>query len=188
MDASTPREIFVFSRVWIISFMLLMSCEETSTHTMKTAMATNTSVLPLESTGPVNVRLILRDEDGSLHGLLRSFAAKWECQRDENMHAALRAVQCPELFSAPGSGGAEVRLLVSAELIRRHIVRLTPLEAVTAEENARIDLSQFPSITVLPGKEADLWALAKQYHSTVALIEAANRDLETSVLLIPRVR
>ena len=139
-------------------------------------------------TCPVNVRLILRDEDGSLHGLLRSFAAKWECQRDENMHAALRAVQCPELFSAPGSGGAEVRLLVSAELIRRHIVRLTPLEAVTAEENARIDLSQFPSITVLPGKEADLWALAKQYHSTVALIEAANRDLETSVLLIPRVR
>ena len=58
MDASTPSEIFVFSRVWTISFMLLTSCEETSTHTMKIAMATNTSVLPLESTGPVSMRLI----------------------------------------------------------------------------------------------------------------------------------
>ena len=43
MDASTPKEIFVVSRLWTISFMLLMSCEDTSTHTMKIAMATSAS-------------------------------------------------------------------------------------------------------------------------------------------------
>ena len=58
MDASTPRVIFEHSLAWIISFTLVISCAETSVHRMKIAMATSALVFPLESTGPVSVRLI----------------------------------------------------------------------------------------------------------------------------------
>ena len=58
MEASTPREVLAFSRVWIIPLTLPISRLESSTHTMQIAMASSASVRPLVSTGPVSVRVI----------------------------------------------------------------------------------------------------------------------------------
>ena len=93
-----------------------------------------------------------------------------------------------ELSASPAASGVEVRLSAAAEFLQMRDIRIEPLESAELDESVRIDPSTFPSITVLPAKEADLWALAKRCHSTVALIEEANRDLGASVLLIPRAR
>ncbi len=139
-------------------------------------------------TCPINVRVLLRDETGALHGLVRSFAAKWPLSADGTASdLPLNVFKC-ELTASPASGGVEIRLSAVAEFLQTREVRIEPLESAELDESVPIDLSSFPSITVLPEKVSDLWALAKRCHSTVDLIEEANRDLNASVLLIPRAR
>lgn len=137
---------------------------------------------------PINVRVLLRDDSGALHGLVRSFAAKWPLSADGSVSELPLNVFSRELSASPAASGVEVRLSAAAEFLQMRDIRIEPLESAELDESVRIDPSTFPSITVLPAKEADLWALAKRCHSTVALIEEANRDLGASVLLIPRAR
>lgn len=139
-------------------------------------------------TCPINVRLLLRDEEGGLHGLVRSFAAKWDAVEDGCDSETVKDVICEELTAMPAPDGAEIRMLAVAKLRRSRVVRITPLETAEMDVTARLDLTVCPSVTVLPDKDGDLWTLAKRYHSTVELIEKDNRDAETSVLLIPRAR
>ncbi len=137
---------------------------------------------------PINVRLLIRDEEGCLHGLVRSFAANWDSDCDGAESETIKEAICEELTAVPAPDGAEVKMLAVATLRRSLDVRITPLEAAEMDETARVDLSACPSVTVLPDKGGDLWTLAKRYHSTVELIEEVNRDAETSVLIIPRAR
>ena len=137
---------------------------------------------------PVNMRLLLRDEEDRLHGVTRSFTARWTLPQEAGETDSVRSVSCEELHAAPAAGGVEIRMLAEAEYRLRVPVRLHYLQAVEADETETLDLRGFPSITVLPQKSDDLWSLAKQYHSTVELIEETNRDLDTSVILIPRAR
>ena len=132
---------------------------------------------------PINVRLLLRDEDGLLHGIVRSFAAKWDGSADA---AILQSVSCDELTAAPSADGVEIRMQAVAELLCSGVIQISPLASVEADDTSVLDLTEFPSVTVLPSKDGDLWSLAKRYHSTVELIEQANRELTSNVLLIPR--
>ena len=137
---------------------------------------------------PINVQLLLRDEEGALHGIVRSFMAKWDVPMERDDYGFLRNVSCKELTAVPTADGVEIRLLAAAQLNRCKTTRITALEALDADEDSRIDLSACPSITVLPYKSSDFWTLAKKYHSTVSLIENANLDLNSDILLIPRAR
>lgn len=135
---------------------------------------------------PINVKLLLRDEEGSLRALVRSFTAKWEQENDDGLE--LQAVRCAELYAAPAAGGVEVRMLAQAYGLSRRVTTVVPLEVIVAHEELPVDLSVFPSVVVLPEKCCDLWELAKRYHSTEELIKAANSGIDGSVLLIPRAR
>ena len=137
---------------------------------------------------PINVRLLLRSEDGALHGLVRSFAAKWEVPLCDDISETIGSVVCEELTAVPTTDGVEIRILAAAKFRQSICKSITPLQSVEADESERIDLSAFPSVTVLPCRDGDLWTLAKRYHSTVELIEEVNRENGTSVLLIQRAR
>ncbi len=137
---------------------------------------------------PINVRILIRDETGALHGFIRSFAAKWPLSAERSAADQPVRVYCRELSAVPAAAGVEVRLTAVAESLNLREVPITPLESAELDESIRIDPEAFPSVTVLPEKSADLWTLAKRYHSTASLIEEANRDLASSVLLIPRAR
>ncbi len=139
-------------------------------------------------TCPINVRLLLRDEDNTLHGIVRSFAAEWNVPVKEKGAAFMQEVRCRDLSVSPSSGGAEVRLQAAAIVRSRNLREIAPVESIELDDTTRIDLSAYPSITVLPAKREELWPLAKRYHSTVSLIEEANRSLSGSVMLIPRAR
>lgn len=137
---------------------------------------------------PIHVKLLLRDEEGVLRGIVRSFTAKFPDQADEDSEMILRAVYCGELYAAPATGGVEVRLVAEARAAVCTAVTITSVESVSADEENPVDLSQLPSVVILPGQPGDFWTLAKRYHSTVERIEAANSGAENSVLLIPRAR
>ena len=138
-------------------------------------------------TCPFQVQLLLRDTEGMLRGVERSFTAKWTLPEGTEAER-LSDIRCTELYAAPASGGVEVRMLTQARASVTHSVQLSPLTGMQTDEDSALDFALLPSVTVLPEKGGDLWALAKQYHSTVEWIEKANADNPYSVLLIPKAR
>lgn len=137
---------------------------------------------------PINVKILFRNEEGVTCGLVRSFTAKWELDYKEAVDVDLLSVRCTELFATLTAGGIEVRLLAEAQALERRNMTVLPVESLTADEDSPIDLSILPSVVVLPEKQDDLWSLAKKYHSTLDLIQAANADVSSNILLIPRAR
>ena len=137
---------------------------------------------------PIHVKLLLRDEEGVLRGVVRSFTAKFPNQADDETEMTLRSVYCGELYAAPATGGVEVRLVAEARAAVCTAVTISSVECVSADEENPVDLSQLPSVVILPGYNGDFWTLAKRYHSTVERIEAANSESGSGVLLIPRAR
>lgn len=137
---------------------------------------------------PIHVKLLLRDEEGATRGVVRSFSAQFKSEADCGAEIELRAVHCTELYATPAAGGVEVRLLAEAQAAVCTAVTVTPVDSISGDEENPPDLSELPSVVVLPRRDGDLWELAKRYHSTTELIEKANSSLTGSVLLVPRAR
>lgn len=138
----------------------------------------------------VSIRLISRQADGrcalSRCRLSAEFTAT-ELPADTELAAV--TVTAADVYCAPASGGADVRatLQMDAFAMGRGVIRC--VSAVTEDAEAWEREKNTPSVTLIrAGAEAELWALARRYHSTVEAIEAANEGRREGLLLIPKAR
>lgn len=89
-------------------------------------------------------------------------------------------------LSSLNGGRLELRIPVHASL---RLCRCRELEHVMEFEISEKPLPEIPSVTLRRvGKDCDLWALAKEYRSSICAIQSANKGREEGLLLIPRVR
>ena len=68
-------------------------------------------------------------------------------------------------------------------------VELSKVGAVSLDDEAPFDMSQYPTLTMVKAQGESLWDLAKQYHSSIDRISAMNDmegELRGKMLLIPK--
>ena len=136
--------------------------------------------------GTVALDVIYRSKGGTLAAVHRTLPLSEE-PLPETMR--LWETRLSQIELRPEGSALRCRLGVDALLQRLETVELQELASVTLEEEAPFDQQGFPSVTLVRERPDTLWALAKQYHSSVELIEAANAAVAesvTGVLLIPR--
>ena len=141
----------------------------------------------------VAVRALYLDEGGVPLVAERSFEVTSQLELPEDCRITARA-DCPDdVQGAVGDRGIEVRFSVEFSAEAESCVKKVCITSAKLDTDAVRDVSGAPSLVLrCMGKES-AWSLAKQYHTTIAMILAANQ-LEGSeipsdrLLLIPRKR
>ena len=141
---------------------------------------------------PVTVCMHYRTPDGSLCSAKQTFQVKFSCPLEDGEYLEPVGVSAQELYLAPSAGGAELRLPLELQVFVRETETVESVTAITYDESSPLDLSDQPTLVILrAGSGDDLWALAKQNHSTVRAITEAN-DLDAQgggwekLILIPK--
>lgn len=124
---------------------------------------------------PVTVCMCYRTADGCLNSVKRTFQAKFCYDLEEGQSLAVAGASAQELLLTPSAGGAEVRLPLELRVFVLRAAEIPCVTAITYDENEVLDLSENPTLVILKARSGDdLWALAKENHSTVKSITEAN--------------
>jgi hypothetical protein len=138
----------------------------------------------------VTIRLISRQRDGQCTAARCRLTAEFTAS-ELPQGAALQAVTvtATDVYYAPGSGGADVRVTLQMDGLRLVQTTVMAVEAVTEDGEAWEKEKGAPSVTLVrvPGG-TDMWSLARRYHSTMEAIAGANEGREEGLLLIPKGR
>ena len=136
----------------------------------------------------VNVRVILKGENGC--GAVRCrLAAEFTTDIGPDTELQGVTVTAADVFCAPAGGSLDVRATLQMEAMAVTRSALSAVTEVTEDRSAWEDLPPAPSITLVRVEpEADMWALAQKYRSTVEAITAANGGKDHGLLLIPKAR
>lgn len=137
----------------------------------------------------VNFRLICRKAEGEFFMARCRLNAEFTLDVQENGELTSIGVKVADVYYSAGSTGVEVRatLQLDALCIYRQQIRCV----ISVEEDVEDirEESGYPSMTMIRiPQDADLWLLAKKYHSTVESIQAANSSRKEGLLLIPKTR
>ncbi len=133
--------------------------------------------------GAVALDVIYRGTGGSLCAVHRTLPLSEEpIPADVRVCSARIAIR----DIRPDGGDLRCRVTVEALLQSREQNQIQELASVSLDEEKPFDSQSFPSVTLVREPSEPLWELAKRWHSSVALIEAANADEAERVLLIPR--
>ena len=135
----------------------------------------------------VGVRLLCRDGEG------RFFTARCRLSAEftpadpspasllRNINVVVTDVYCPALTE-------DIRVTLRMDALSRETDEITCVAAVE-ESSEKPDPSRYPSFTMLRVPAgADMWTLARRYHSTEEEIAAVNEGREEGILLIPKAR
>lgn len=141
---------------------------------------------------PVTVCVHYKTAEGRLCAAKKNFTVEFRCELEEGQRLAPAGVSAESLSLAPAAGGIEARLPLEARVFVQETEAVQRVTAITADEDAPIDLSGRPSLVLLKVRSGDdLWALAKANASTVrAITEANGLDSLTApwekLILIPK--
>ena len=128
----------------------------------------------------VTVSCMYIDENGALASTVKCDTLRL----DGEMPGDIRGIRLNwgEVYAAPAVGGVDVRVPVEVSVMSCADVNICSVCGITLTEKESAE--KRPSVYVIPNMGADLWMLAKKYHSTVELIEANNSEAG-DVILIP---
>jgi hypothetical protein len=129
----------------------------------------------------VNLRCMYADDQGMLRSAEKAERVRLDVEQPEGkVHTEMR---CGEIYASAAAGGIDLRIPLEAVLNAQTELTEDCVTAISLEKPETA--AERPSLYVVPtGSEADLWALAKRYGSTVELIRELN-DEESAMLLIP---
>lgn len=136
--------------------------------------------------GAVQLDVIYRSKGGSLAAVHRLLALQ-EAMLPEG--ARLWCARLDQQDYRSEGGSLRCRVSVEVQAQRRETAEFSELASVTLEEDAPYDCQSLAAVTLVREPTEPLWTLAKRYHSSAALIEAANpprAEGASRALLIPR--
>ena len=137
---------------------------------------------------PVQAHVFYRIQNGAVSTFSRNMTLEI---RDDNALTGEYQMGVP-IISDPyiSPSGGELELRITAEIpavpVEEDAVRY--VGDLSVSDDAPEPAENTPSLILVRPEGRSLWELAKAYGSTQRLIEAANGEEETSLLLIPRAR
>lgn len=135
----------------------------------------------------VNVHLVLQQKNGMLLPVRCRLGAEFTTETIPGTKLENATVRVTDVFCSMSEGAADIRVVLQMDGNRVWFEDLRCVRAVELEEDTLVE--KHASLTLVRvGGEPDLWGLAKQYHSSPEVIEAANERNNSGVLLIPKSR
>ena len=134
----------------------------------------------------VNVRAVLQQENGGFATARCRLTA--EFTTDIPAGTTLQNVAA-DVYCGVAAGALDVRVVLQMEAMAVTERTVTAIGAIQEDQEAWAAAPAAPSICLVrlePG--ADMWAVAKKYHSTVEAIAAANGEEQSGLLLIPKAK
>ncbi len=137
----------------------------------------------------VNIRLITAQEGGGYGCARCRLTAEFTTDLPADTELTNVTVTAAEVYAAPAGSGADVRASLRMDATAVTRTCLAAVTAVTEDQEAFAAQPPAPSLTLARvAPEADMWAVAKRYRSTVEAIAAANGEKRSGLLLIPKAR
>ncbi|MCD7844417.1 MAG: hypothetical protein LUG57_00890 [Oscillospiraceae bacterium] len=137
----------------------------------------------------VSVRLLCRQPDGQLSLSRCRLGAEFTPDLPGDTALSSVTVRAADVYYAPSGAGLDVRAGLQMEALAVSKQEISSISQVTEDGEAWAAMPPAASVTLARVEpEADLWALAKRYHSTPEAIEKANEGREKGLLLIPKCR
>lgn len=135
----------------------------------------------------VNVRLVVQQKNGMLLPVRCRLGAEFTTEAVPGTKLENVMVRVTDVFCSMSEGAADIRVVLQMDGSRVWLEELRCVRAVEMEPDLLVE--KHASLTLVRvGSEPDLWALAKEYHSSPEVIAAANERNTSGVLLIPKSR
>ncbi|MCD7769173.1 MAG: LysM peptidoglycan-binding domain-containing protein, partial [Oscillospiraceae bacterium] len=137
----------------------------------------------------VSIRVICCQQDGQISLSRCRLAAEFTTDLPEGTELAGVTVTTSDVYYTPSGTGIDLRATLQMEALAVSGQTVSCIAQVTEDAEAWAAVPPAASVVLVrvePG--ADLWALARKYHSTVEAIEKANEGREKGLLLIPKCR
>lgn len=134
----------------------------------------------------VTIDALYRANDSLLSSVRKTVNLEGECREAPVRVAGARLC---DVYLRPDGQYIDAHISVEISLLICASVTFERVSSVSLDEQAALDLSEFPSVTLVKAEGESLWELAKTYHSNVEKIEAINHlegDISGRMLLIPK--
>ena len=137
----------------------------------------------------VNVRAVLQQESGGFATARCRLTAEFTTDIPAGTTLQNVTVTAADVYCGAAAGALDVRVVLQMEAVAVTERTVTAIGAIREDQQAWAAAPAAPSISLVrlePG--ADMWAVAKKYHSTVEAIAAANGEEPSGLLLIPKAK
>lgn len=137
----------------------------------------------------VNIRAVLQLDDGGFTTARCRLAAEFTTDIPAGTTLQNVTVTAADVYCGAAAGSLDVRVVLQMEAMAVTARSVTVIYAIDEDQEAWAAAPASPSIWLVrlePG--ADMWAVAKKYHSTVEAIAAANGEEQSGLILIPKAK
>ena len=137
----------------------------------------------------VNVRAVMRQEGSGYTAVRCRLAAEFTADLPAGTALQAVTVTASDVYCAAAGGALDVRVVLQMDATAAAVRSVMTVTGVEEDEAAFAAAPATPSVTLVRlGSDADMWEVAKKYHSTVEAIAAANGDRQGGLVLIPKAR
>ena len=137
-------------------------------------------------TASVNMDVVYRTNQGQISAVRRSISMEGE---SASGGMRISGARLTDVYLRPDGQFVDGHLALELSCLTCSSVELKKVESVELNEEEKYDTSMFPAVTLVRPDGETLWELAKQYHSSMEKISAANKLDEENparLLLIPK--
>ena len=137
-------------------------------------------------TASVNMDVVYRTNQGQLSAVRRSISMEGE---SASGGMRISGARLTDVYLRPDGQFVDGHLALELSCLTCSSVELKKVESIELNEEEKYDISMFPAVMLVRPDGETLWELAKQYHSSMEKISAANKLDEENpgrLLLIPK--
>ena len=133
---------------------------------------------------------VYKSEEGKLESVTRKAQAEFPAGGLDTENCSFGSAKLSEPVSAASGDHIDISVDLSLETAAAAKKTISALKEVTVFKEEEFDMEDCPSVMVVRPCGRSVWELAKEYHSTCALIENANPCVkgDDTMILIPRAR
>ena len=133
----------------------------------------------------VNVDVVYRSSQGQLAAVRRSIGMEGEGSASVRISSA----RLTDVYLRPDGQYVDGHMALELSCVSVGSVEVRRVDSIELDEENGFDLSQYPAVTLVRAGDETMWELAKEYHSSVEKISAANPAEDAGsagLLLIPK--
>ena len=133
----------------------------------------------------VNVDVVYRSSQGQLAAVRRSIGMEGEGSTGMRISSA----RLTDVYLRPDGQYVDGHMALELSCVSVGSVEVRRVDSIELDEENGFDLSQYPAVTLVRAGDETMWELAKEYHSSVEKISAANPAEDATgagLLLIPK--
>lgn len=141
---------------------------------------------PDKISAAVILDVVYRGKSGNISAVRRLINLGAECTRRPDR---LIGARLSDVYIRPDGANIDVHMAMDVKYLSLNTAELYRVESVVFNEEECIDLSVYPTVSLVRAENEDIWELAKLYHSSVERICAVNDLTEITpgkLLLIPK--